>query len=138
MIEYSVGFLHDDNRIVLIRKNRPEWQAGLLNGVGGHIEPGESPYECMCREFQEETGVLFTAWDKFATLVGDKAKIHVFAGNDNGGFIDRVKTTTDEEIVVTNLLNVDFYGVPNLKWLIPLARQRGKYKPITVNFLGDS
>ena len=37
-----VGFAFTEDRrsVILIRKNRPEWQAGRLNGVGGHIEPG--------------------------------------------------------------------------------------------------
>src|SRR5690349_13991679 len=41
---YALGFLFDGTgRVVLIRKRRPAWQAGLLNGVGGKVEPGEAP-----------------------------------------------------------------------------------------------
>jgi 8-oxo-dGTP pyrophosphatase MutT (NUDIX family) len=58
--------------VVLIRKNRPEFQAGLLNGVGGKIETerGESPRRAMVREFFEETGVQTTPdeWTMFAEL----------------------------------------------------------------------
>ncbi len=37
------GFLFDESRerVVLIKKQKPEWQSGRLNGVGGKIEPGE-------------------------------------------------------------------------------------------------
>jgi hypothetical protein len=39
VVEYVVGFAFDtDGRVALIRKNRPEWQAGRLNGIGGHVE----------------------------------------------------------------------------------------------------
>lgn len=31
-------------------------------GIGGKFEHGESPEECMLREFQEETGLLLTSW----------------------------------------------------------------------------
>ncbi len=31
-------------------------------GVGGKFEPGESPEECMLREFREETGLTLTKW----------------------------------------------------------------------------
>lgn len=31
-------------------------------GVGGKFEHGESPEECMLREFAEETGLVPTAW----------------------------------------------------------------------------
>lgn len=31
-------------------------------GVGGKLEHGESPEECMLREFREETGLTLTEW----------------------------------------------------------------------------
>lgn len=31
-------------------------------GIGGKFEHGESPEECMLREFREETGLLLTSW----------------------------------------------------------------------------
>ncbi len=44
---------------VLFLRGAPDkrlW-AGKLNGIGGHIEPGEDPYAGACREIQEETGL---------------------------------------------------------------------------------
>ncbi|PIE78988.1 MAG: hypothetical protein CSA15_05000, partial [Candidatus Delongbacteria bacterium] len=56
---YVNGFMYseDEKKIVLIKKNTPEWQRGLFNGIGGSIEAGESPEEAIVREFEEETGV---------------------------------------------------------------------------------
>lgn len=64
------GFTND-NRVALIRKIRPDWQRGSFNGVGGHIEPGESPVDAMVREFMEETGVKIDKWHwtQFAKLI---------------------------------------------------------------------
>ena len=31
-------------------------------GIGGKLEHGESPEECMLREFREETGLTLTKW----------------------------------------------------------------------------
>ena len=39
----------------MLHRQRPPNQ-GLWNGVGGHLEPGESPRECILREVFEETG----------------------------------------------------------------------------------
>ncbi len=40
----------------MLLRNKPPNQ-GLWNGVGGHIEPGETPYESCMREIEEETGL---------------------------------------------------------------------------------
>ena len=42
MTRYVAGFLVSDDRyyVALIRKKRPAWQEGRLNGIGGHIEGG--------------------------------------------------------------------------------------------------
>ena len=53
MKEYVVGFMFSEE----ILKNKPDWQAGRLNGVGGKVEPNEYPDQAMVREFEEETGV---------------------------------------------------------------------------------
>ena len=43
MKSYVLGFCFNTrlDQVVLIQKTRPEWQAGRLNGIGGHIENGE-------------------------------------------------------------------------------------------------
>lgn len=56
--KYVVGFMfsEDSSKVALIRKNRPEWQKGLLNGIGGHCESSDkNNQDTMIREFEEET-----------------------------------------------------------------------------------
>src|SRR5271167_3288640 len=69
--EYVVGFLIDPtlSKVVLIRKVNPEWQRGLLNGVGGKVEPGEDATTAMHREFEEEAGVAGLEWKHYLTLL---------------------------------------------------------------------
>ena len=43
--------------VLLLRKAKPKWQEGFLNGVGGKIEVGETIAGAMAREFREETGI---------------------------------------------------------------------------------
>lgn len=66
---YVCGFMLDTDlrRVLLIEKKRPDWQLGRLNGVGGKIEPGETPREAMAREMWEETG-LSTLPEQWATF----------------------------------------------------------------------
>ncbi len=50
----GIIFSNDCNNVYLLRKDHPEFQAGLLNGVGGKLEPGETYADCMAREAKEE------------------------------------------------------------------------------------
>ena len=150
MIEYSVGFVHNDFDVALIRKNRPDWQAGLLNGIGGKIEKGESPLEAMIRECKEEAGRFVGPWNHFLTLEGTTARVFCFAVYDeDNDHIYKLETqpheTEEIEIWPLDGLNTGMRGgfnsttVPNLQWIIPLMMQRGKYvQPITIEFHGDA
>jgi 8-oxo-dGTP pyrophosphatase MutT (NUDIX family) len=67
MKKYTIGILIDTERgrVLLIEKQKPHWQKGLYNFPGGKIEPGESISTCVCREFQEETGLTTFTGDWF-------------------------------------------------------------------------
>jgi 8-oxo-dGTP diphosphatase len=110
----------DYTGVVLVRKNRPVWQSGYLNGVGGHIEPGETPEHAMRREFQEEAGLDVPDWHHFATVECPAGAIAFFRA-----FCDaaEVQTMTDEPIEVRSVDEVLASGecLPNLSWLLPLA-----------------
>lgn len=159
MQDYSVGFLHNDYDVALIRKDRPAWQAGFLNGIGGKIEPGESPHDAMIRECHEEAGRFVGPWDHFLTLEGTTARVYCFAVYDeHSEHIYKLEQQPGEsepvEIWAMDSLNrgwirsslesgrketINSTTVPNLQWIIPLMRQRAKYtKPITIDFHGDA
>lgn len=81
-MRYVLGFAFDKDRqrVILIRKNKPDWQAGKLNGVGGKVEGDESVIRAMVREFFEETGAetSTTDWEWYGRIYGDGAEVHVF------------------------------------------------------------
>jgi len=59
----TVGFIftNDLNFVLLIKKNRPDCQKGLLNGIGGHVKASEfarGEYkEAWVREVKQETNL---------------------------------------------------------------------------------
>ncbi len=134
--KYVVGFLFNKTltEVVLIHKTKPAWQNGFLNGVGGKVEPGEFAYDAMAREFVEETGYEAKIdWKMFATFhlgVADpEPSAHnkllcVFTACADVDSLEGLVTTTTEEVVtILNPWEVEFYQtVPNLKWLVPMAR----------------
>jgi 8-oxo-dGTP diphosphatase len=128
MIRYCVGFLFDGpgNFVALIKKNRPKWQAGLLNGVGGHVEDGEDEHDAMAREFLEEAGVDIPAerWRLFCVLngktpeTGEPIVVHCFTARREAN----LKSLTDEPVAwYSTAVAHDGSCIPNLAWLIPMA-----------------
>jgi 8-oxo-dGTP diphosphatase len=124
--DYVAGFLFHglpsgDVMVALVRKARPEWQAGRLNGVGGHVEPGEAPLAAMVREFQEEAGLHLVHWQAFARLEGSDFRVlflssWVFPGQ---GLL--LRSPADEPVDWYNVANLPPEVLPNLRWLIPAA-----------------
>lgn len=109
--------------VALVRKNKPEWQKGKLNGIGGKIETGEGPYDAMVREFREETGVTQEIWTLFCILTGKNFEVYFFS---TIGAAHLCKTMEEEEIVVVPLEHVAIGNcIPNLTWLIPMAQTAG-------------
>ena len=113
------------SRVVLIKKKRPAWQAGLFNGAGGMVEAGEREIDAMVREFKEETRVDThpSYWTKFCTLNGEAFTVSVYwAASDVR--VSEVETCTDEEVrcfCVSSVWSQDMPQVSNLRWLIAMA-----------------
>lgn len=135
--KYVTGFLFskDGSQVALIRKNRPEKQKGLLNGIGGKVEPNEKVYDALIREVYEEAGLDTSIypnkahWTFFHETQSPRSEIHCFAGTCD---LSKLKTKTDENIEIWNMLDIypneeQFFG--EALWLIVRAKK-------TV-FLGD-
>jgi len=134
-ISYVLGFAFDLRHVLLIHKLRPEWQAGLLNGIGGKIQDGDqTPYHAMVREFKEESGVETTPeqWHRFAKMeFRNGIIVHCFASNTID--IHAAKSMTDEWIMIVDEMRASLENskvVKNLTWLIPMARYSLKYEKL--------
>lgn len=64
---YTLIFLTRADNVLMIHRRNPPNQ-GLWNGVGGRLEPGETPLAGALREVYEETGYLLAA-ARFAGLL---------------------------------------------------------------------
>lgn len=117
---YVLGFRFDyaKLRVALIRKNKPAWQAGLLNGIGGKHEDGESYHAAMVREFKEEAGVDEIQWSHFHTMRGKDWMVVCFAGL---GDLSKLVSMEAEKVEIHAVAAVGRGCVENLAWLIPLA-----------------
>ena len=60
----------DDSYLLLFRnKKQHDENEGKWVGVGGKVEEGETPEQCLLREVKEETGLTLTSY-KFHGIIG--------------------------------------------------------------------
>ncbi|RLV92393.1 8-oxo-dGTP diphosphatase [Spathaspora sp. JA1] len=60
-LKYTLGFIYcpENKKVLLLNRNKSPWM-GKWNGVGGKLESGETPLQCIQRETLEETGLSIT------------------------------------------------------------------------------
>lgn len=117
---YTVGFAFDETRehVVLIKKNRPTWQLGMYNGIGGGIELEEEliPWRTQTRKFEEETGVKTSKWNYVGEFRLKSRLLYVYTIKTNDIF--NCKTTTDEEVEIFRVDKLPKNLVKSVRWMI--------------------
>jgi 8-oxo-dGTP diphosphatase len=137
-IEYVLGFAFTpEGSVALIEKARPVWQAGRLNGIGGHREQGETAVMAMAREFKEEAGLTIepAKWRRVGFMRCDeKWRCTVFTTTDER--IRHIKTRTDEKVMLlapfecTMLREKLLANVPSLLELCRMPLDHTKTVPL--------
>ena len=91
MLQTTICYLTVDEKTLLIHrvKKKNDMNHDKWIGIGGKFEFGESPEECMLREFREETGLTLTSW-KYRGIVtfvmGDVCEyMHLFSADGYEG-----------------------------------------------------
>jgi len=129
MVEYVVGFAFDENEknVILVRKQRPEWQKGALNGPGGHIEGGESMLVAMAREFKEEVGIETNpyTWILKVVIEGKGWKVYFLSLKLTDKVFYSARSVTDELVTFVNMKELHQRSmINNLRWLIPYCQYK--------------
>jgi 8-oxo-dGTP diphosphatase len=121
---YVIGFLCHNYNVALITKNRPDYQKGKLNGIGGHIEKGETPAQAMEREFNEEAGIRVLNWQLLceASVIEPRAKLYIYHAHI--GEHVHIQQLTDEYVAWYFAHNLPDNVMPILRWLIPMAMSK--------------
>ena len=122
MKNYVLGFLfnNDFTQVMVIRKNKPQWQAGRMNGLGGHVEPQEPLAIAMRREFREESGQDVEGWSTFGRLHGADWQVFLYWAIKPEAMVCNV---CDEGTVLPVFVDElhKHPVLPNLHYLIPMA-----------------
>lgn len=132
---YVAGLYFWKSQVLLIRKEKPAFMKGKLNGIGGKMEDRESPLSSMIREFEEETGLHVFDWKHFATLQGRNFEVEWF--KSEADYMLPRPVSLDPEIEKTEWINIHDVQytdrMNNLSWLVQMAHaDRGDNFPYLV------
>lgn len=123
MINYVCGFIFtsDLSKVTLIKKIKPDWQKGKLNGIGGKIESTDASIQAaMARECKEECDITIDSadWTHYFVEQSEGWCCYFFYGVSD----TKPKTMEAEEVAQYNVADLETLSViPNLKELIPNA-----------------
>lgn len=145
MKEYVLGFAMTEGLedVLLITKNRPDWQKGLLNGIGGKVEMFDVCLEdAMIREFREECGIETdrSDWKRFGKMIrsGDFV-VYCFYTVLPCYIIDSSESITDEVVMKYDINEIKaglYVTTENLPMLLSMATcpdvMNGRILPIDI------
>ncbi len=126
-MEYTLGFIFDPKlqRVVLMEKQKPAWQKGKLNGVGGKVEEGEANITCMVRESREECGIHSDEgeWMQIAVLSGTDWRMSVY-----GLVCSELKQVRGNEregaVAWYDVDDIPAHALSNVPWLVQMAKDK--------------
>ncbi|MCG2614878.1 NUDIX hydrolase [Terrimonas sp. NA20] len=130
MKKYTIGavFTPDLNKVLLIKKTKPEDQAGRLNMPGGKIEPGEGSLSCVVREITEEAGIHTdpNKWiyaGRIENAGGGMFYVDIWTIVIPWNIAGNIESMTEEKVGWYNVWSLPAYQcLPNIHWLVPFAR----------------
>ncbi len=91
----TLGYIEKDGKYLMMHRikkvndiNHDKWI-----GIGGKVEPGESPHECMVREAYEETGLTLinTRYRGLVTFISNECEqefMHLFTVSEFSGSLN--------------------------------------------------
>jgi 8-oxo-dGTP diphosphatase len=123
---YSV----DHSQVVLMRRTRPAWQAGRVNGLGGRFIPGETAAMAARREVREECGVDVAEWREVLVWEDAEYVMHVMRGESERA--REARTIEDQEVFLADVHALPHDVIDNLRWLVPLALDADVAFPVAV------
>ncbi len=130
MKKYTVGFIFNStlDKVLLIHKNRPDWQAGKINGPRGKFEEGEDGFDCIVREIREETSLETKKedWVYTGNIFTDVMSVEFFA-HIHKGSVDDIKNMTDEPVEWFNVSALPQNTINNIPWLVLISLDKLKH-----------
>lgn len=133
----TLCYLRRDGHTLMLHrvKKANDMHEGKWNGLGGKLEPGESPEECAIREIREEAGLqvhhltlkgvlTFPAFDEFEDWYCFVYIVDDFSGELINSTEGNLRWIPNDELLALNLWEGDRIFIP---WLDQPGTFSGKF-----------
>ena len=122
-----VGIITDNKEILLLKKNNPDWQKGLYNGIGRKVELNTTPLETIIKKSEEDLGINISNWIELDSEISSSGiEIVYFLTTLNEGEIKNLQSQTDERAELFSINNLPTNILQDLE--IQIERQFFKPK----------
>ena len=142
MKETTLCYIQKDNKYLMLHRIKKEGDVNKDKwiGIGGRIEDGESPEQCILREAKEETGLTLTDCQYrgivyFESDIYDDEKMHLFTADSFEG-----ELTECDEGVLEWIDRDEMYNLPMWegdKIFLGLIRTDAKFFELVLKYEGD-
>lgn len=142
MKETTLCYIQNNNKYLMLHriKKDEDVNKGKWIGIGGRVEEGESPEECVLREVKEETGLTLTSYLYRGIVIfkSDKyedEKMHLYTAD---GYVGEL--TECNEGVLEWIDRDEMYNLPMWegdKIFLGLIRTDAKFFNLVLEYKGD-
>ncbi len=154
-IEATLCYLESDDRVLMLHRitREDDHHYGKYNGLGGKLDPGESPEDCVIREVREESGLRprrlrFAGHITFPLFDGKRDwSVFIYRAFDPVGETlseipeGRLEWVPRDELLELNLWEGDRVFLPwvleDRRFLARFDYEDGRYKGHSVHFIEE-
>ena len=142
MLQTTLCYLNRDGKTLMLHrvKKKDDVNHDKWIGIGGKFEHGESPEECMLREFREETGLNLRSWAYrgIVTFVSDSwcEYMHLFTADAFDGAMKECEEGTLEWVDTDRLTQLPIWEGD--KVFLRLLEQKEPFFSLKLVYDGES
>lgn len=143
MKKTTLCYIEKDNKYLMLHRTKKgnDVNEGKWIGIGGKIEEGETPTECILREAREETGlilnsVVFRGIVHFKSEFYPDEDMYLFTSDNFSGTIKECDEGYLEWIDIDTLYNLPLWEGDKI--FLDALRQNNKQFELTLNYGKDN